>query len=266
MGQELEIYQAIVAINVALTAVTITAYSIAISILGTERVRLQAQIDEILRNATDRIQRGEITNFEQAEREVIKTKTETRKIWTLLTNLSLSNVVLFPGLFFAISTSAAIVGMWALPDATIPGATTPYGFFYLSGLFMSGGIGLLVNALRAIEKAAGQPRPAKLTSEIVSAQIVLEAYKWDSKDTISLTLRNVGQQAIDLGNSELFLNGLLVGRPTLGHAMTLNPGSVDSCTFTAPQGEWMSGIAYPLRLLTPSGAVFSYSLTGKSTT
>ncbi len=66
MGQEIMIYQAMIQISVALIAVTITTYSIAISILGTEGFRkgLQAQIVEITKEAEEKLRKG--PSFEEA--------------------------------------------------------------------------------------------------------------------------------------------------------------------------------------------------------
>jgi len=95
-------------------------------------------------------------------------------------------------------------------------------------------------------------------------QLIMEAYNWDyDGDEITLTFRNVGPASIDAPNTDIFINGLTAG--TLGDwgcDETLTPGA--SCVATGvdiPTGfSFVSGAAYPLKLVTPTGGVFSYSV------
>jgi flagellin-like protein len=99
-------------------------------------------------------------------------------------------------------------------------------------------------------------------------QLIMEAYNWPGGDPggpISLTIRNVGSAAIDATHTDVFVNGLAAG--TLGDggcAITLTP--TQSCVAsvdvpTAPGSPtWVPGSAYPLKLVSPDGGVFSYSV------
>ena len=93
-------------------------------------------------------------------------------------------------------------------------------------------------------------------------QLIMEAYNWNfgtPPGTITITLRNVGPAAIDAAITDVFVNGIAAGGLIGGCAVTLNPG--DSCSDTiTPVGTFISGAAYPLKLVTPSGGVFSYSV------
>jgi flagellin-like protein len=97
-------------------------------------------------------------------------------------------------------------------------------------------------------------------------QLIMEAYHWDfSGGTISITLRNVGPAAINAVDTDVFVNGLSAG--TLGNGGTpacvtdLAPGASCGADITVPSGFTpVSGAAYPLKLVTPSGGVFSYSV------
>jgi flagellin-like protein len=94
-------------------------------------------------------------------------------------------------------------------------------------------------------------------------QLILEAYHWDfAGGTIQVTLRNVGPASINAEETDVFVNGLSAGTLGTECPTALDPGV--SCTVTAigvPTGFTpVSGAAYPLKLVTPSGGVFSYSV------
>ncbi len=166
MGQELEVYRIIATISVALASVTITTYAIATSILGSERLRWQAEIEDIKRKTDERFHRGEIKDSEAAEKEIDRLKAERRKIISRVSRLSLTNVVLFPSLFFALSASFAVAGMLAYPQVELgpqppQNSTQAPTYVQVSALGLFAGIVALINALFAIEKAAGQPRPTQ---------------------------------------------------------------------------------------------------------
>ncbi len=149
-------------------AVTVTTFSIAISILGSERARLQAQIDEIYRSADDKLKRGEIKNFDEAEKEVSRVRSERGKVVQILSQLSLTNVVLLPAGCFALSIMLAImIIVGASPESQV-------GFPSIGLLLV--GIFALVNALSSIEKASGQPRPTTKIAEEVPLESGIAAY------------------------------------------------------------------------------------------
>jgi len=88
-------------------------------------------------------------------------------------------------------------------------------------------------------------------------QLIMEAYNWSSA-TLVLHLRNVGSANITLTTppADFFVNG--------------NPATQSGCTTLAPQQSCSasvtgygftptSGVAYPIKVVTPDGAVFSYS-------
>jgi len=92
-------------------------------------------------------------------------------------------------------------------------------------------------------------------------QLIMEAYNWafaSPPGAITLTLRNVGPAAIDAENTDFFVNG--IAATSSACAVTLNPG--DSCTTVVTPGAftYVPGAAYPLKLVTPTGGVFSYSV------
>src|SRR3989337_2254062 len=92
----------------------------------------------------------------------------------------------------------------------------------------------------------------------VKEQLIMEAYNWVDLSTIELTFRNVGPASINADTTDVFVNGLSAG--TLGGPDPLDPGASFSATITVPTFSVVSGAAYPLKLVTPSGGVFSYSV------
>jgi flagellin-like protein len=92
-------------------------------------------------------------------------------------------------------------------------------------------------------------------------QLIMEAYNWPATGSITLTVRNVGSAAVDAENTDVFVNGLASG--TLSGCGTLTPLG-GHCTATvnpaSGSGSFTAGAAYPLKLVTPDGGVFSYSV------
>ena len=90
-------------------------------------------------------------------------------------------------------------------------------------------------------------------------QLIMEAYNWGSPNTIGVTVRNVGSASIDAAHTDVFINGVTVGTTPLSTCGTLTPGQSCTTSFTAA-GSYVAGAAYPLKLVTPDGGVFSYSV------
>jgi flagellin-like protein len=96
-------------------------------------------------------------------------------------------------------------------------------------------------------------------------QLILESYHWDMAappGTIVLTLRNVGSASIDTEHTDVFINGIqITSAPGGSCAATLTPTqSCTSGTLTPSGTSYVAGAAYPLKLVTPDGGVFSYSV------
>ena len=98
----------------------------------------------------------------------------------------------------------------------------------------------------------------------VKEGLILAAYRWSGNPgIISGTIKNVGQSSIDAGRTDVFLHGMpVIGG--LGGSCTsaiLNPTESCDFQFTVPAGSWTTGAIYQLKLVTPSGGVFSYPVT-----
>jgi len=87
--------------------------------------------------------------------------------------------------------------------------------------------------------------------------LILEAYNWGTALTGSF--RNVGPANINLGGSDAFINGIKASMSVT--ASTLTPQQSTLFTITIPSGTFVPNAAYPLKIVTPDGGVFSYSVT-----
>ena len=92
-------------------------------------------------------------------------------------------------------------------------------------------------------------------------QVIMEAYYFPIGGPLSITVKNVGSAPVDLSKADFFINGLSASRGS-GCGVTLAIGG--SCTTTVtPSGGYVSlvsGLAYTVKIVTPDGAVFSYSV------
>jgi len=93
-------------------------------------------------------------------------------------------------------------------------------------------------------------------------QLILEAYNWGSASNLVLNLRNTGSASVNVDGADVFVNGTKVTNPG-GCSGSLAPQG--SCILTidasAIPSAPVSGVAYVIKMVTPDGAVFSYSAT-----
>lgn len=90
-------------------------------------------------------------------------------------------------------------------------------------------------------------------------QLILEAYDATPGTTVILHLRNVGSAGIAVGTADVFING--VGPAPLGGTCVgtlLVQAKCDSGALTIPSP--LGGVAYVVKVVTPDGAVFSYTI------
>lgn len=87
-------------------------------------------------------------------------------------------------------------------------------------------------------------------------QLIMEAYSWSS-NSLTLTVRNVGPAAINIAGADIFVNGVAIAtNPFTG---TLTPQAAQTATLNVAAASCVSGVAYVVKVVTPDGAVFSYS-------
>ena len=91
-------------------------------------------------------------------------------------------------------------------------------------------------------------------------QVIMEAYSWPASATsISVTMRNVGPSSVAIGSADAFVNGLGPIIPSCT-STTITPQQSTLCTVAVTPGSYTSGVAYVLKVVTPDGGVFSYSV------
>ena len=91
-------------------------------------------------------------------------------------------------------------------------------------------------------------------------QVIMEAYSWPSGlGTLTVTLRNVGPAAVDLANADFFVNGVKMAGTGCGATVTPGGSCILVVTVTGA-ASLVNGAAYPFKIVTPTGGVFSYSI------
>ena len=93
-------------------------------------------------------------------------------------------------------------------------------------------------------------------------QLIMEAYSFPIAGPLAVTVRNVGSASINVGGSDFFINGIVgtLGGGCVGATLTPAGGSCAGTVTLTGYGSLTSGAAYPLKIVTPDGGVFSYSV------
>lgn len=94
----------------------------------------------------------------------------------------------------------------------------------------------------------------------VTQQLILESYSWNvNSNQLTGSFKNVGTTPITLDSADVFINGAQVSLTAA--SPTVSPQQ--STTFTISVGtlsSYTQGVAYTLKVVTASGAIFSYSI------
>ena len=92
-------------------------------------------------------------------------------------------------------------------------------------------------------------------------QVIMEAYNFAIGRSLVVTLRNVGSASVDIGGADYFLNGVTAGTPAGScSGATLAPSGSCTATLSPSTVSLVSGAAYPLKIVSPTGGVFSYTV------
>jgi flagellin-like protein len=89
-------------------------------------------------------------------------------------------------------------------------------------------------------------------------QVIMEAYFF-SGSALTISVRNVGAATVDMSGADYFLNGVSA-TPDNGCMLTLTISGSCTTTLTVTTTNLSSGAGYPLKIITPEGGVFSYSV------
>lgn len=91
-------------------------------------------------------------------------------------------------------------------------------------------------------------------------QLSLESYDWPQGGQLSILVRNVGSAPVNIGSAKYFINGLVVeSSSTCG--LTLNPNQSCAIILTPSTSSLVVGTAYPLKIGTADGSIFSFTVT-----
>ena len=89
-------------------------------------------------------------------------------------------------------------------------------------------------------------------------QVIMEAYTFPTAGPLTVTLRNVGSASEALGSADYFVNGIVASGTGCTSPVTPSQSCVE--TVTVATGSLISGAAYPFKVVTPTGGVFSYTV------
>ena len=91
-------------------------------------------------------------------------------------------------------------------------------------------------------------------------QVIMEAYSFPSPGSVlTVQLRNVGSASENLLNADYFVNGV-AGTLTGTCTAAITPGGSCQAIVTVATGSLISSAAYPFKIVTPTGGVFSYTV------
>jgi flagellin-like protein len=97
----------------------------------------------------------------------------------------------------------------------------------------------------------------------IGERLILAVYRWSGNPgVLTGVVKNVGQTSLGLGGTDVFLSAVRINGGLGGGcaSVTLDPSQSCDFQFAVPAGSWISGAAYSLKLVTPSGGIFSYSV------
>lgn len=95
----------------------------------------------------------------------------------------------------------------------------------------------------------------------IKEQLIMEGYNFPPGGPLTLSIRNVGPSSANIGGADFFIGGVkasLSGGTCI--SATIAPTQTCGATLTLGQSasSLVSGAAYPLKIVTPEGGVFSY--------
>lgn len=94
-------------------------------------------------------------------------------------------------------------------------------------------------------------------SQRINEQLIMEAYNFLVNNTLTISVRNVGDLNVSMINADFFLNGLPL-TPDDGCKLTLTTGMSCTTTLSVSTASLQQGASYPLKIVSSDGAVFSY--------
>ena len=97
----------------------------------------------------------------------------------------------------------------------------------------------------------------KTASQQVEEGVIMEAYNFPVKGTLTISIRNIGDINVSLSEADFFLNGLPL-TPDDGCKLTLRTGMSCTTALTVSAASLQQGASYPLKIVPSDGGFFSY--------
>ena len=96
--------------------------------------------------------------------------------------------------------------------------------------------------------------------EQTKEQLIMEAYAWpdDGDDDLTLYLRNVGSQTVV--TDRLYINDDDGDIQSDATTVSFTPNEQNSVVFTLATGDFTPGVSYTVKVVTASGAIFTFSV------
>jgi FlaG/FlaF family flagellin (archaellin) len=94
----------------------------------------------------------------------------------------------------------------------------------------------------------------------IKQEVILQSYTFPVNGPLTVTVTNTGLTSVDLSKADFFVNGQSA-TPGAGCNIVLPVGGSCATTLSLSTGYGSlgSGTAYPVKIVTPDGAVFVYS-------
>lgn len=97
----------------------------------------------------------------------------------------------------------------------------------------------------------------------IKEQLVMEGYNFPTTGPLVLSVRDIGPSSVNIGKADFFINGLpatMTGACAATSTITPTQSCAATIALSSGYSSLISGAAYPLRIVTPDGGVFSYPI------
>jgi FlaG/FlaF family flagellin (archaellin) len=96
--------------------------------------------------------------------------------------------------------------------------------------------------------------------EQIKQEVILQSYAFPANGPLTITVTNMGSMPADLSKADFFINGQSATRdPGCGLVLPVGGSCTTALSLSTGYGGLRSGTAYPVKIVTPDGAIFVYS-------
>lgn len=93
----------------------------------------------------------------------------------------------------------------------------------------------------------------------INDDLLMEAYNFLVSNTLTVSVRNVGDLSVSMTGADFFLNGQPL-TPDDGCKLTLTTGTSCTTALSISTASLQQGASYPLKIVSSDGGVFSYQV------